>query len=124
MPNHNLDVFLKLVLAQMVVDGLSTSSIQFFLQALPYLQGQDGISCSDLARQIGMTMQSARRHIGILCDLSYTERINYRRWRVVDDPIYDKDLYALKKLAVDSQLCGRARGLHNAPSQKVYGLPA
>lgn len=106
-PFHNgaqFDAYLKLILAQMVLDNMSTPTISFFMHAWPYLQRDKGISCTELANKVKISPQCARKHIQRLESLNYTFRVNYRAWRLAENPLTDKDLSEMKRLAVSHDI--------------------
>lgn len=103
-PKPTYDPYLKLILAQMVLDDLGTPTISFFMHAWPYLQGERGISCTDLAKKVCISSQCARKHIQKLESLNYAFRVNYRAWRLAENPLKDKDLNEMKRLAVSHHI--------------------
>jgi DNA-binding Lrp family transcriptional regulator len=84
----------------MVLDNISTPTIYFFMYAWPYLQRERGISCTELARKVKISPQCARKHIQKLERLNYTFRVNYRAWRLAENPLRDKDLSEMRHLAI------------------------
>lgn len=99
-----VDPHLKLIISQMVLDGLTTNTITFFINAWPYLYCDKGVSCAELARKMKISQQCARHHIRMLEDLNYTLRIGYKAWRLAENPIKDNDLNAMKYLAIANDI--------------------
>lgn len=84
------NTFEKLIVAQLAVDGLSTSTIEFFMHVRPLLE--KGSSCTDMAKASCMTPRSSWYHLMILIQKDYIERKSHKCWKLKRELIKDPDL--------------------------------
>lgn len=94
------ELFGTLCMTQMVLDGLPTSTIQFFNRIYPYLATMKSMSTRKMAELSYMAPQSASAHRDRLVAKGYLRRHHYRAWYLNEFVIRDpKLLQLLKKVA-------------------------
>lgn len=82
----------KLIISQMVIEGVSMATIDFFKNAFGILSSENGVGCPRMAEEAFVTRQNANLHCRRLQEAGYLERCNYRAWRLAEKPVRDTDL--------------------------------
>lgn len=89
----------KLLLSQMVMDGLTNSTIDFFRMILATMKENEGIlSLANLSNIACMTRRGCHKHLYILRKKGYVERVSHSEWMLIEPLLRDSDLRTCSRL--------------------------
>ena len=74
-----------LLAAQMIMSSFPYRTIEFFCRCYPHMQEQKMMSCKDMAMIYGCTPPAAKKHIDVLTQRRYLNRVHYRAWQINDE---------------------------------------
>lgn len=93
-------IFLKLLVGQMAMQGVSKGAIEFFKHSFDALLRDEGAECLEMSQIAFTTRQNANRHVLTLQQAGYLERNKRRSWRLLKKQcLKDQDFLALFDLA-------------------------
>lgn len=95
----NNKVFLLLLIAQMAIDGISTSTIKFFTAVYPSLSENLYLNCIEMGELSHMSGVAAGRHMNILRVHGYVTRRHSRAWALSDRLLRNPELINLLRVS-------------------------
>lgn len=110
MTEQESSIFLKLVVAQMALDGVSSATIRFFVKAFPALR-RGPMTSLKMSESAIVTRGHARWQASQLEKAGYFRRCTRETWGISESPIKDRDL----------RLIMRKMGLETSESQNGSG---
>ncbi len=91
----NPELYRLFLIAQMHSDGLSASTISFFLAILPDIKNHFRLNAAQMGRVSSMTRESARHHAANLENSGYLSRMGYKGWRLKEPLIRHPELVSV-----------------------------
>lgn len=74
-----------LLAGNMVLDGVPLATIRFIIKVYPLFLQQRHVNCTQMARLYNCSPQAAGKHVAVLTEMNYLDRIHYRAWSVNDE---------------------------------------
>lgn len=89
-------IFLRMIVAQMALDGVSSVTIQFFVKTFPSLR-RGAITTKKMAEVAIVTRGHARWQASRLEKSGYFQRCSRETWGIANSPVSDRHLKSIMR---------------------------